>query len=246
MRILQRGYRISRTVLRRRDDKGMISENPYIPKGKKKEGIQMIATLVLLVLVCGTAVLYLKKKEEPTLEKKRKAEFKIIPTSLCALLALYGALTGGGASAWFLFLGLCVCASADWLLEFEFFKGMAAFGAGHILYIIGYILAGGLKWRSLVVFAVLLCVILLLYTRLKDRLEQAHLYLAYAVILCTMAALASSHQNFLMAGGLLFVVSDCMIGIGMAGFRKGRMYDILIMVTYYGAQFLIAASTIFR
>ena len=65
MRILQRGYRISRTVLRRRDDKGMISENPYIPKGKKKEGIQMIATLVLLVLVCGTTVLYLKKKEEP-------------------------------------------------------------------------------------------------------------------------------------------------------------------------------------
>ncbi len=206
----------------------------------------MIIVILMCLLVCGMAVVYLIKKQQVTLTEKQKACFKIIPTSLCALLALYGAVTGGQAAAWFLFLGLCVCAAADWLLEFQFFKGMAAFGAGHILYIIGYLLSGTLKWRSLIVFVLLFSAVFFLYSRLKSRLEQAPLYLIYASILCTMAALASSGPPFLMIGGFLFVISDCMIGIGMAGQRKNsRLYDIMILVTYYAAQFLIASSTVF-
>jgi uncharacterized membrane protein YhhN len=61
-----------------------------------------------------------------------------------------------------------------------------------------------------------------------------------------MAALASSRQSFLMIGGFLFVISDCMIGIGQATGNKNRLYGILILVTYYAAQFLIACSTVFR
>ena len=38
---------------------------------------------------------------------------------------------------------------------------------------------------------------------LKDRLEQAPMYLCYAAVLCCMAALAASRQSFLMIGGLL-------------------------------------------
>lgn len=200
---------------------------------------------LILVLVIVSGAFYLIRKPDPKLTDRQKAALKIIPTSLCACLALYGALTGGQASSWFLFLGLCVCAAADWLLEFVFFKGMACFGAGHILYCVGYLLAGGLSVRSLVVFVLLFGAILVLYSRLRSRLENAPLYLCYAVVLCAMAALASSRQSFLMIGGLLFVISDCMIGIGMAMGKKGRFYDICILVTYYAAQFLIACSTVF-
>ncbi len=198
-----------------------------------------------LILVAGMAVYYLIKKEDSRLNAKQKAGLKIIPTSLCAALALYGAVTGGGASAWLLFFGLCVCALADWLLEFQFFKGMAAFGLGHIFYCIGYVLAGPVKILSLIVFLALFGVILIVYSKLKDRLEQAPMYLCYAAVLCCMAALAASRQSFLMIGGLLFVISDCMIGIGQATKNSSRIYGIAILVTYYAAQFLIACSTIF-
>ena len=43
-----------------------------------------------------------------------------------------------------------------------------------------------------------------------------------------------------MAGGLLFVLSDVMIGVRMALNIKSRWYGVVIMVTYYAAQFLIA------
>ena len=59
------------------------------------------------------------------------------------------------------------------------------------------------------------------------------------------AALAASRQSFLMIGGLLFVISDCMIGIGQATKNSSRIYGIAILVTYYATQFLIACSTIF-
>jgi uncharacterized membrane protein YhhN len=49
-----------------------------------------------------------------------------------------------------------------------------------------------------------------------------------------------------MIGGFLFVISDCMIGIGQATGNKNRLYGILILVTYYAAQFLIACSTVLR
>ena len=206
----------------------------------------MTAGIIVLVLVTVMACYYLIRKEDARLSPRQKAGLKVIPTSLCGLLALYGTLTGGGLPAVFLFLGLCVCALADWLLEFEFFKGMAAFGAGHILYCIGYLLAGPVGMRSLIVFLALFGIILILYSRLKDHLEQAPLYLCYAAVLCCMAALASSRQSFLMIGGFLFVISDCMIGIGQATGNKNRVYGILILVTYYAAQFLIACSTVFR
>ena len=122
----------------------------------------MTAGIIVLVLVMVMACYYLIRKEDTRLSAKQKAGLKVIPTSLCALLALYGLVTGGGLPAVFLFLGPCVCALADWRLEFQFFKGMAAFGAGHILYCIGYLLAGPVGMRSLMVFLALFCVILIL------------------------------------------------------------------------------------
>ena len=199
----------------------------------------VVAALILVIL---TGIYFLIQRENPRLTRKQKAWLKVIPTSLCALLALYGALKGGGASPWFLFAGLCVCALADWLLEFWFFKGMAAFGMGHILYCIGYLLAGPVHIRSLIVFLALFGIILILYGNLRKKLDQAPLYLCYAVLLCSMAALAASRQSYLMIGGFLFVISDCMIGIGQATKNENRLYSIVILVTYYAAQFLIACS----
>ena len=204
----------------------------------------MTAVLIMLPLVAGAALVYLFRKEDPKLSPRTKAGYKVVPTLLCAALALYGAAGAGRPGYWLLMLGLCVCAAADWLLEFAFFRGMAAFGCGHILYCAGYLLTVDVTWRSLAVFLVLAAAVLFLYSRLKSRLDRAPLYLAYACLLCAMAALAASGRAFLLAGGLLFVISDCMIGIGVATSRRSRAYDTVILVTYYAAQFLIASAAV--
>ena len=89
-------------------------------------------------------------------------------------------------------------------------------------------------------FLVLFGVISVLWFFLRKRLDQAPLFLCYAAVLCCMAALASSLNPRMMAGGLLFVLSDVMIGVRMALNIKSRWYGVVIMVTYYAAQFLIA------
>ena len=203
-----------------------------------------MVAVIALILVAVMACYYLIRKPDGNLGARQKAGLKVIPTSLCALLALYGTLRGGGLSAGFLCMGLVVCALADWLLEFAFFKGMAAFALGHVLYCIGYLLAGPFMIRSVIVFAVLFGIICVIYSKLKDHLENAPMYLAYAAVLCCMASLAASRQSFLMIGGFLFVISDCMIGIGQATGKDSRLYGILILATYYAAQFLIALSTL--
>ncbi len=196
-----------------------------------------LAGLFLLAVI-----LYFFRGEKLQAPSVPRAVYKIIPTSLCALLALSFAIRGSGNYAWLLFAGLVVCALADWLLEFRFLAGMGAFGCGHILYCLGYALAAPVTMRSLWVFLGLFGVVFLIWLRLRSKLDQAPLFLVYACVLCAMASLASGLTPLLMAGGLLFVVSDLMIGIRLAMNIRNKGYGVAIMVTYYAAQFLIAWS----
>ena len=188
----------------------------------------------------AAALVYLAVADGMPAPSRKRAVYKIIPTLTCTLLALTGALVHGRPYAWFLFLGLGVCTAADWILEFRFIPGMGTFGLGHILYCVAYVLTGHVRSLSLWVFLVLFGVISVLWFFLRKRLDQAPLFLCYAAVLCTMAALASSLNPRMMAGGLLFVLSDVMIGVRMALNIKSRWYGVVIMVTYYAAQFLIA------
>ncbi|MBQ8159890.1 MAG: lysoplasmalogenase [Clostridia bacterium] len=191
------------------------------------------------------ALWYLIAAEVRDLKGWKRAFFKILPTSLCALTALIGALQTRLPSSFCLFAGLAVCALADWQLEFRFLLGMGCFAVGHLCYCAGYLLAGPLRIVSLLVFLLLMCLVLILYSRLKGGLDKAPLFLCYAVVLVSMASLAAGRGPLLLSGALLFVLSDLMIGIRMAKNIENRAWNITIMVTYYLAQWLIAMTAWF-
>ena len=198
---------------------------------------------ILAVLVAMFGGYYIVRESRMKRASVRKAVYKIIPTSLCALIGLIGAVQSGKTWPFFLFAGLGICISADWLLEFHFLRGMGAFALAHVFYCIGYLLSGPFSPASLLIFAALFGMLCLIYARIHHKLENARLILCYACILCVMASLACTRHPVLMVGALLFVLSDTMIGLGMALKISRRGYGAGIMITYYAAQLLITLST---
>jgi uncharacterized membrane protein YhhN len=65
--------------------------------------------------------------------------------------------------------------------------------------------------------------------------------LLYSLALTAMAAAAAGVNRLVAAGGLLFLISDLLIGVGAAGAGfPGR--DVLVMATYVGALALITVG----
>ncbi len=65
--------------------------------------------------------------------------------------------------------------------------------------------------------------------------------LCYSFALCVMAAAATGVSRWVAAGGVLFLISDLLIGLGVSGLRLPA-HDVLVMATYSAALFLIAAK----
>jgi uncharacterized membrane protein YhhN len=66
--------------------------------------------------------------------------------------------------------------------------------------------------------------------------------LGYSLALCTMAAAAAGVSRWVAAGGVLFLISDLLIGLGVSGLRLPA-HDVLVMATYSAALFLIATKS---
>jgi uncharacterized membrane protein YhhN len=65
--------------------------------------------------------------------------------------------------------------------------------------------------------------------------------LVYSLALTVMAAAAAGVSRRVAAGGLFFLVSDLLIGLGAAGLRPPA-HGVLVMTTYAAALFLIATG----
>ncbi|XP_011184686.1 lysoplasmalogenase-like protein TMEM86A isoform X2 [Zeugodacus cucurbitae] len=146
-------------------------------------------------------------------------------------------------------LGLVCSCAGDALLNINLFlEGMGAFAIGHIWYISAF------GWRPLklpIGVALYICgavAISLAFNRLDGVLAiGVPIYTALLSTTCWRAiARALQHSSFLntfcAVGTVLFLLSDSVIGINM--FLVPVPYSrIIIMSTYYTAQFAIAFST---
>jgi uncharacterized membrane protein YhhN len=94
--------------------------------------------------------------------------------------------------------------------------------------------------RSFVVVYGLLWVLanLLLWGRLGALAVPV---LIYSLALTMMAAAAAGVSRRVAAGGLLFLVSDLLIGLGAAGLRPPA-HGVLVMTTYAAALYLITTG----
>jgi uncharacterized membrane protein YhhN len=148
------------------------------------------------------------------------------------------ALVVGLGLAWLGDLALMVDGTAAFLAGLGFFLGMqVAYSAGFV----GLGAAAVLRRRWwLPVGALVLWAGLNL--ALGPSLGELRIPLAvYSAALVTMATLACAGSAVVGAGGLLFLVSDLMIGMDAAGIEIPAR-GLLVMATYIAAQLLITTG----
>ncbi len=141
-------------------------------------------------------------------------------------------------------LGLLLSAAGDTLLAFggrHFLHGLAAFLCAHIAYIVCFTRIGRRRPASWVVPA-LLAFAGVLYAFLWPGLGGMWAPVAlYTLAITWMTAASFSVSGMTVAGALLFLVSDAVLGINR--FRAPLpFYPYLNWLSYYGGQLLLALA----
>jgi uncharacterized membrane protein YhhN len=161
-------------------------------------------------------------------------------------LLLWVVVALGPAAPRLLVAGLVFATIGDVGLEFDalFLVGMAGFFSMQVCYVLGFIGMGA--WpavrRSWAVAAGYLAFWVAANAVLGPRLGELRIpILLYSLALCVMATFAAGVDRRIGLGGLLFLISDMLIGVDLAdlGF-PGR--GMVVMVTYLAAQYLIATG----
>jgi uncharacterized membrane protein YhhN len=161
-------------------------------------------------------------------------------------LLVWVVLALGAAAPRLLVVGLAFATLGDVGLEFDalFLVGMAGFFAMQVCYTLGFIGMGA--WpnvrRRWAIAAGYLAFWVAANAALGPRLGDLRLpILLYSLALCVMATFAAGVDRRVGLGGMLFLISDMLIGVDLAdlGF-PGR--GMVVMVTYLAAQYLIATG----
>jgi len=171
----------------------------------------------------------------------------------CLLAPLLAAwvLSAGGPRIVVLALALCVL--GDLFLELTpsdtwFLPGMAAFAAAHVCFVTYFVSRGALDWladRPLVGAGYLVVAVALvawLWPGLEAGLRAP--VAVYAVLLCATAVCAWAVGPVAAVGGLLFLLSDALIALDVAGRATPAPHGLWVMLTYALAIGLLAAGTL--
>lgn len=158
------------------------------------------------------------------------------------LLALAAASRARSVDGWLLTSVLGLGAVGDVLLEISLAAGAAAFAAGHIVAILLYRRnrrpeTDQRDWA--IAALILLAAALVPFILLQER-PEAGPFTAYALLLGAMAAsawLSRFPRGLVAAGALLFLASDMLIAVRMAGDVGGLGPPIWLL--YYVGQLMI-------
>jgi uncharacterized membrane protein YhhN len=161
-------------------------------------------------------------------------------------LLLWVLVALGPAAPRLLVAGLVLATVGDVGLEFDstFLVGMAGFLAMQVCYVLGFIGLGA--WpavrRNWPIAAGYLAFWVVVNLVLGPRLGDLRIpILVYSLALCVMAVCAAGVDRRVGTGGLLFLVSDMIIGLDLADLDFAGRASV-VMVTYLAAQYLIATG----
>jgi alkenylglycerophosphocholine/alkenylglycerophosphoethanolamine hydrolase len=182
------------------------------------------------------------------------AAVKCLPIVLLGLLALSNSATKGGSSAArFVGVGLLLSSVGDALLDLQardaslFLLGLVAFLAGHISYIIANV-QGAISHSAPLACAIATFPAGMLWLLAPSLPSDMVVPVAvYACVIATMAYTSlvrrqTHNWHRAAAGALIFVLSDTVLALDrfLAPLPNAKL---VVMLTYYTAQALIAAST---
>lgn len=141
--------------------------------------------------------------------------------------------------------GLLLACAADIALLVDgttaFLVGMGLFGLMQVTYVTAFIRLGALPIlrRRWIAPGCYVAFWLGANVALWPRLEALAAPIAvYSLLLVSMAAAASALGRTAAVGGLLFVISDLVLGLGVAGIQL-PLQDQAVMATYAAAQLLL-------
>jgi len=216
----------------------------------------IMGVLVLLALIILLVCL---------LSKGRYQNFKkrLILKSLCSLMfwlfgwiALWYAKSDVVPFTAFMMAGFTLSVFGDVFLAFKsdnaFIIGLLSFFLAHVAYSVSFIMRYGFSMNSLVAFAVISLVFLVVINfsglfDLKEMLVPANLYLIIISFMLANAigGLLSISEGFLTTaltafGALLFFISDFILAYEKFSPRQGMALEKPVLVTYYSAQIFLA------
>lgn len=176
-----------------------------------------------------------------------KILFKLIPMWLIIYLAFIQKAEGGRQYKGLIITGLFFCMLGDGSLHW-FLIGLSCFLVGHIIYIVGFLK----KWTfstfrllsilPLLAFDFFMGEKLINALQLSGKDELIVPVIFYVGAISTMAWAAFMTGNlYAIVGSLLFVISDTILSWNMFISDVPHSH-ILIMTTYYAAQYCIASS----
>lgn len=194
-------------------------------------------------------------------EKKESVKGLLSVKPLLSLLFVSAALTQTHNNMPYFYLilaGLLLCLAGDICLIFFFNKkvftaGLAAFLAGHIMYTIAFFRFGEsgntVSAAGAVFLLISTAVFILLKSRLGNMIKAVSAYIMIITVMAVSAvslwnnsSLSASGRNIVLAGAVLFYISD--IFVARHRFVKKEFLNRAMgLPMYYTAQFMIAFST---
>ncbi len=227
----------------------------------------MIKTVLLIVAAFAALMPVLVQKTGLSAKygfsMKMLCAFMYLATGVLAAVA-YNAAT---LYTCFVFAALLFGVLGDFFISYKqdkyFLSGVLFFALGHIVYSIAFLGAGAYKavQHIIPVAAVSVCIALFLFVIMKTRLQLGKLQIPlviYAAILffffaCAVTkgilAFAAGNLPFgllVMAGGVLFIASDLMLGMRIGGVKLPKPLRHAVSYTYFPAQTLFALSIFFQ
>lgn len=176
-----------------------------------------------------------------------KLLFKLIPMGLILVYAYFQIPRERKPGHGLLLTGLFFCMLGDGLLIW-FVVGLSAFLIGHLFYLSAFFRSWNFsKIRCATLIPIALYGIYMGTTLVRALIQDGHNQLLipvifYILVISLMAWSAIMTGNkWAIAGSLLFAISDSILSWNM--FVSDVPFSgVLIMTTYYAAQFLIASS----
>ena len=204
----------------------------------------MKAKLLSLFILLMSMVYIFFIPSEPFLVK---ILFKLIPMWLIIYFAFVQKTEDTRNNKKMILVGLFFCMLGDGLLHW-FIIGLSFFLIGHIIYIFGFLKQWNFSKLRCLSILPLLAFSFTIGQKLVNTLQQSGQdglvipVIFYIVAISTMAWAAFMTGNlYAIIGSLLFVISDSILSWNM--FISNVPYShILIMTTYYAAQYCIASS----
>lgn len=199
--------------------------------------------LPLLILVMGLLYIFIIPDEPLIL----KLFFKLIPMVMIIYYAIIQLPKRKSHTHLLIIIGLFFSMIGDATLHW-FVIGLTAFLIGHIFYLAAFFTRWNFSWIRFILIVPIIGYGIFMAGKFMDALNQNGNealiipVLAYITAISLMALSAIMTGNkWAITGSVLFVISDSVLAWNM--FISPVNYSgVLVMTTYYGAQFLIAQS----